>query len=85
MSNVNAFVGHSFTDNDKAIVDVFLELLTTFKETRNDFTWEHALKAESRELAAKVLEKIEDKNTFIGICTRKEEPTAIFFWMAHPQ
>lgn len=44
------------------------------------FTWEHAKEAEPRELAKKVLRLIQDKNLFIGICTKKEgaiDPTRL--------
>ena len=36
------------------------------------FSWEHAEAAEPKLLAEKVLSLIKDKNTFIGICTRRE-------------
>lgn len=37
-----------------------------------DFDWTHARAAEPAELAAKVLKLCKGKNTFIGICTRRE-------------
>ncbi|MDA8135711.1 MAG: hypothetical protein M0T82_13915 [Desulfobacteraceae bacterium] len=72
MSIVRAFVGHSFTEGDKTLNDTFLEFLNQIKEMGIGFTWEHAKAAEPRELAEKVMNLIQDKNLFIGICTKKE-------------
>ncbi|MEN6489713.1 MAG: hypothetical protein ABFD66_12695 [Smithella sp.] len=74
MSNqLKAFVGHSFTDNDKIVVREFLDYFNQIKDLAIGFSWEHAEKAESKELTDKVLRLMEDKNLFIGICTSKEE------------
>jgi tetratricopeptide (TPR) repeat protein len=72
MSIVRAFVGHSFTEGDKTLNDTFLEYLDQIKKMGIGFTWEHAKAAEPRELAEKVMKLIQDKNLFIGICTKKE-------------
>jgi len=73
MSNqLKAFVGHSFTDDDKPVVREFLDYFNQIKDMNIGFSWEHAEKAEPRELADKVLRLMEDKNLFIGICTNKE-------------
>lgn len=71
-SQLKAFVGHSFTDDDQVVVQKFLKFLTQIAEIDNRFSWEHAEHAEPKELADKVLQLIEDKNLFIGICTKKE-------------
>lgn len=73
MSNQHkAFVGHSFTDDDKAVVQEFLNYFDQIKDMNIGFSWEHAEKAEPRALAEKVLRLMEDRNLFIGICTKKE-------------
>jgi len=44
------------------------------------FTWDHAKAAETKDLAEKVLAKLQGKNLFIGICTSKErvvDPSAL--------
>ncbi len=73
MTNLRAFVGHSFSEVDETVVDVFLKFFRTLQNGIMSFDWDHALAAESRDLATKVLEKIDGKNIFIGICTRKEK------------
>ncbi|MFA6471001.1 MAG: hypothetical protein WCU00_03085 [Candidatus Latescibacterota bacterium] len=72
MSVIKAFVGHSFTDDDKTLNRTFLDYFDLIKSMDIGFTWEHAEAAQPRELAEKVKNLIRDKNLFIGICTRKE-------------
>ena len=72
MTEIKAFVGHSFTENDDDIVRSFLGFFDTIKDMLSHFEWRHARVAEPKELAAKVLELSKDCNTFIAICTRKE-------------
>ena len=72
MSQIRAFVAHSFLEDDEKLVDKFLKYLDQIKETGIDFTWDHAKTAKPKELAEKVLTLIEDKNVFIGICTKNE-------------
>lgn len=72
MSHLKAFVGHSFTENDEAVVRVFLEYFEEIANMGIGFSWVHAKKAEPIELASKVLGLVEGKNLFIGICTKKE-------------
>ena len=72
MSQLKAFVGHSFTEDDEAVVRAFLKFFDQVKNMNIGFSWEHAEPAEPKELAEKVLRLIEDKNLFIGICTNKE-------------
>lgn len=73
---MKAFVGHSFTDDDKVVVAEFLKFFDQIKGLVPHFSWEHAEAAEPRELRQKVLSLIEGKNVFIGICTAKEEVIA---------
>ncbi|HEY2679444.1 MAG TPA: tetratricopeptide repeat protein [Steroidobacteraceae bacterium] len=73
MPELTAFVGHSFQEKDKPLVDRFLEMLGTVQKLMPDFTWENAQAAEPKELSKKVREKMEGKNLFIGICTAREE------------
>lgn len=72
MSGLRAFVGHSFEDEDTALIRIFLDYFNQIKEMGIGFTWDHAKAAEPTELAQKVLRLVEGKNLFIGICTRKE-------------
>ena len=72
MNEVKAFVGHSFTPDDAAVVGSFLKYFDQVKGLYPTFSWEHAEAAEPRELADKVLSLIAGKNVFIAICTRKE-------------
>jgi tetratricopeptide (TPR) repeat protein len=69
---IRAFVGHSFTNDDKMLNYTFLDYLNHIKAMGIGFTWEHAEVAEPRELAEKVKSLIRDKNLFVGICTKKE-------------
>ena len=72
MSELKAFVGHSFAVDDEDTIRPILEYLNQIQEMNLGFSWENAKPAEPRELAEKVLSLIEDKNLFIGICTKKE-------------
>lgn len=72
MSMVKAFIGHSFTEDDKKLNDTFLEYFNEIKKTGIGFTWDHAKDAEPKDLAEKVMSLIKDKNLFVGICTKKE-------------
>lgn len=73
MSKVRAFVGHSFTPDDDILNGKFLNFFRQLSGYESDlFSWEHALAAEPKDLLVKVLGMLEDKNTFIGICTKKE-------------
>jgi hypothetical protein len=72
MNPVNAFVGHSFVADDAGVVRIFLDYFDVLAKSLPAFGWEHAEEAEPRPLAEKVLRIISDKNTFIGICTRRE-------------
>src|SRR6266498_24623 len=72
MSQLNAFVGHSFARDDHEVVEAFLKFLNQVKGMGIGFTCESAEPAEPKELADKVKGLIKDKNLFIGICTTKE-------------
>ncbi|MEX2163175.1 MAG: tetratricopeptide repeat protein [Sulfuricaulis sp.] len=72
MSQIKAFVGHSFPSDEDAVVRAFLKFLDQVKAMNIGFSWDHAEAAEPKELADKVMHLIEDKNLFIGICTNKE-------------
>jgi hypothetical protein len=85
MEQIKAFIGHSFIENDKILVDKFLEFFDTIKDLNISFSWDHAEKAEVDILSNKVLQKMQKSNTFIGICTKKEmvinnpQPKKCFF------
>ena len=72
MSQLRAFVAHSFLDVDETLVRTFLEHFDRIKDMGIGFTWDHAKAAEAKELAEKVLSLIQDKNILIAICTRSE-------------
>ncbi|MBT7084659.1 MAG: hypothetical protein HN931_00615 [Desulfobacterales bacterium] len=72
MKEIKAFIGHSFDENDESLVQVFLNIFTELQKMNIGFSWDHAKEAESKDLAEKVMQKIQDKNLFIGICTKKE-------------
>jgi hypothetical protein len=69
MNGIKAFVGHSFEDDDKAVVQVFLDYFDTFKKL--GFNWERAKDSELKAVSEKVKEKMEGRDLFIGILTRK--------------
>jgi tetratricopeptide (TPR) repeat protein len=72
MSEIRAFVGHSFAKEDEPLVGVFLNYFATLEKSRLDFSWTNAQWAEPVQLTAKVLRLMSDKNTFIGICTKRQ-------------
>jgi len=72
MDSIKAFIGHSFTDDDELLNRKFLDFFDTIKELDILFSWEHAEKAKPQILSDKVLQKMKNANTFIGICTKKE-------------
>jgi len=72
MSNINAFVGHSFNEADADTIRQFLIILTTIQGLNFGFSWDHAEAAEPKVLSQKVREKMEGKNLFVGICTKRE-------------
>ncbi len=71
MARLKAFVGHSFNEEDEDVIRTFLKHFDSLKDI--GFEWEHAERAEAKELAVKVREKMEGKNLFIGIFTRKNK------------
>lgn len=73
MVALKAFIGHSFSSDDEAVVRAFLKIFDEIKEMDIGFSWQHAEAAEAKELADKVLRLMQDKNLFIGICTKNEE------------
>ena len=72
MTEIRAFVGHSFEDGESPVVEAFLQYLTSLQKSISSFEWTSARDAEPKELAQKVLEIFSDCNAFIGICTCKE-------------
>jgi hypothetical protein len=72
MTELRAFVGHSFSELDKPLVGIFCEHFDNLAKANLNFSWDHAVEAEPSPLSEKVLAKIEGKNVFIGICTKNE-------------
>lgn len=67
---IKAFVGYSFSKEDKPTTDKFKEYFDSL--TKNmDFQWEDAQETEIKSLSDKVKQKMEGKNLFIGIITKK--------------
>lgn len=73
MTCLRAFVGHSFNEADKRLVQTFLDYFESLGEILPDFSWKHAEHAEPTVLADKVMRLLEGKNLFIGICTKNEQ------------
>jgi len=72
MNEIRAFVGHSFTANDKDVVDRFTAMFNEIEKLHPSFSWVHAESAESSGIDEKVLALFSNKNVFIGICTKRE-------------
>src|ERR1035437_4030173 len=72
MSAIEAFVGHSFNKEDKDLVNNFLEWFNHLT-TILSFRWEHAAEAKAKDVSDKVFGLMDGKNTFICICTKKEQ------------
>lgn len=72
MTPLKAFVGHSFTEDDAAVVNTFLRYFDQLSEVLPSFSWHHAEHAEPKIVSEKVLRLLEGKNLFIAICTKKE-------------
>lgn len=72
MTEIRAFVGHSFTADDTSVVGEFLKFFDQLSKMNPAFSWVHAEAAEPKLLTDKVLSLIKDRNLFIGICTKKE-------------
>jgi tetratricopeptide (TPR) repeat protein len=72
MTEIRAFVAHSFTEDDSGVVSKFLTYFGQLSNSRQNFSWRHAEPAEPRLLADKVISLMSETNVFIGICTRKE-------------
>jgi len=81
MTELKAFVAHSFTPGDKdhfsptdqVVVGEFLKILDEIAKLNPNFSWEHAELAQPREVSDKVLSLWSDKTVFIAICTKKEQ------------
>jgi hypothetical protein len=61
MSNIKAFVAHSFLDCDAEVIGKFLKYFEGLSTALPEFFWEHAEAAEPKSLAEKVLRIIADK------------------------
>ena len=73
MNEIRAFVGHSFAPDDADAVNIFLRYFGQVQDLLPNFTWSHARAAEPKELAAKVLASVQDRNVFIGYAGKKRE------------
>jgi len=80
-----AFVGHSFTEDDKNLVLSVTEFLEAFTGSHSTFSWMHAEAARPEDIVDKVLPMLRSCDIFVGICSKKERvaPPAFFrrsFW-----
>jgi hypothetical protein len=73
VTEFKAFVGHSFTEDDKHLIRQFTDFFDQTHRIRPDFSWCHAEIAEPTALAKKVLALVENCNLFIAICSQKEK------------
>lgn len=75
-----AFVGHSFTADDKNLVLSVTEFLEAFKGSNLAFSWTHAEAAKPEDVVEKVLPMLRSCDIFIGICSKKERvaPPTLF-------
>jgi hypothetical protein len=72
MVAINAFVAHSFTEDDEAVVGRFLKYFDQLSRSEINFSYVHAEAAEPKVLAEKVKLLLENRNVLIAICTKKE-------------
>ncbi len=73
MTEIRAFVGHSFAEVDDPVVRTYLEYFDEVQKMGLGFSWDHARDAEAKNISDKVLMKVRDKNLFIAICNRNEK------------
>lgn len=75
-----AFVGHSFTVDDKNLVSAVTDFLEAFKGSNSAFSWTHAEAARPEDIVDKVLPMLRSCDIFVGICSKKERvaPPALF-------
>ncbi|MDF1717847.1 MAG: hypothetical protein P1U75_14420 [Antarcticimicrobium sp.] len=71
MANISAFVGHSFLPEDEAVVRKFTDFFDELSRS-HEFDWVHATEPRPDDVAFKVLDLIDGRNLFIGICTPNE-------------
>ncbi len=71
MAALSAFVGHSFDEEDHPVNTTFLQFFDSL-EASMGLTYEHAERAEGIGISDKVRKKMENKEIFIGIFTRKQ-------------
>src|SRR5262245_53965236 len=72
MVAINAFVAHSFTQDDEIVVGKFLKYFDQLSKSEMNFAYVHAEAAEPKVLAEKVKLLLADRNVLIAICTKKE-------------
>ena len=72
MKDIRAFIGHSFAEEDAAPIRQFLDYFRDISNSHSYFSWEDAESAEPIIITDKVIRLFENKNLFIGICTKKE-------------
>lgn len=72
MNTIDAFVGHSFREQDQDFIGKILDYLSAIELAVPGFRWVNAKGARPEQISEKVLELIEGKNLFIAICNAHE-------------
>lgn len=73
MTEIRAFVGHSFAESDEDVVRKFLKYFDQLAKVLPSFSWESAENAEPKLLTEKVMRVFANKNVLMGICTKKKK------------
>lgn len=72
MTDYRAFVSHSFIEADEQLIGKFVTLFDRVSGLDKRFSWDRAIRAEPRSISEKVQNVFENKNVFIGICSKRE-------------
>lgn len=72
MNSIDAFVGHSFREQDQEFIGKILDYLSAIELAVPGFRWVNAKGARPEQISEKVLELIEGKNLFIAVCNAHE-------------
>jgi tetratricopeptide (TPR) repeat protein len=72
MTQVRAFVSHSFIKSDEELLHKFVKLFNQVADLQPKFSWDRAIAAQPKSIAEKVLNLAVGKNVLICICTRRE-------------
>ena len=71
MTPIEAFVGHSFDDDDEIVVGRFLKYLDQLSKLQPNFTWVHAKPAEPQVIDRSITQARVTRNTSRSTSSRK--------------